>query len=93
MAAGNTIVFPPIAGPMQFATVAQLKEGLSVVDPTGQVKNNIPADGTNPITIGWYEDLFPNAGALYNFVAMKLGYTTAQMTAFYGSLSSYPARP
>jgi hypothetical protein len=93
MAAGQIVVFPPIAGPMALATVAQLKQGLSVVDPTGKVKFNLPADPTNAITIGWYEDLFPNSGALYNFIATQLGYTAAQMIAFYGTLSSYPARP
>jgi hypothetical protein len=87
------VIFPPIGGPMALATIAQLKQGLSVVDPGGLVKNNIPADPTNLITIGWYEDLFPNAGGLYNFIITKLGYTPAQMIAFYATLSSYPARP
>lgn len=93
MAAGQIIVFPPIAGPLQFATVAQLKQGLAVIDPSGLVKYNIPADPTSPINIGWYEDLFPNSGALYNFIASKLGYSVSQMIAFYASLSGYPARP
>jgi hypothetical protein len=93
MAAGQTIVFPPIAGPLAFATAAQLKQGLAVVDPTGLVKFNLPADPTNSVTIGWYEDLFPNSGALYNFIATQLGYTPSQMIAFYLTLSSYPVRP
>jgi hypothetical protein len=93
MAAGQIVVFPPIAGPLAFATVAQLKQGLSVVDPSGKVKFNIPSDPLNLITIGWYEDLFPNSGALYNFVAAQLGYSTSQMIAFYATLSTYPVRP
>lgn len=93
MAAGQIVVFPPIASPLPFATVAQLKQALAVVDAAGLVKYNLSSDPTNPITIGWYEDQFPNSGALYNFIATKLGYTTAQMTAFYATLSSYPARP
>lgn len=93
MAAGQIVVFPPIAGPLTSATVAQLKQGLTVVDPTGLVKFNLPADPQNNITIGWYEDVFPNSGALYTFVALKLGYTAAQMIAFYLTLSGYPARP
>jgi hypothetical protein len=93
MAAGQITVFPPIAGPLPFATVAQLKQGLSVVDPTGKVKLNLPADPVNPITIGWYEDQFPNSGALYNFIASQLGYSVSQMIAFYATLSGYPLRP
>jgi hypothetical protein len=93
MAAGQIVIFPPISFPLAIATVAQLKQGLAVVDPTGLVKNGLPADPVNPITIGWYEDLFPNAGALYNFITTKLSYTPAQMIAFYLSLSTYPARP
>ena len=93
MAAGQIVVFPPVASPLPFATVAQLKQGLASVDPAGLVKYNLPADPTNPITIGWYEDQIPNSGALYNFIATKLGYTAAQMTAFYATLSNYPARP
>lgn len=93
MAAGQIVVFPPISGPLPFATVAQLKQGLSVVDPAGLVKFNLPSDPTNTVTMGWYEDLFPNFGALYNFITTQLGYTTAQMTAFYATLSTYPVRP
>lgn len=93
MPAGQIIVFPPIAGPLPFATVAQLKQGLAVVDPTGLVKYNLPSDPTNAITIGWVEDLFPNSGALYNFIQMQLSYTASQMIAFYASLSGYPLRP
>jgi hypothetical protein len=93
MAAGQIVVFPPIAAPLPFATVAQLKQGLSVVDPGGLVKNNLPADPTSTITMGWYEDQFPNSGALYNFISSKLGYTASQMTAFYATLAGYPARP
>ena len=93
MAAGQIVIFPPISGPLEFATVAQLKQGLSVVDPAGLVKFSIPDDPTNLITIGWFEDVFPNSGSLYNFIATKLGYTTSQMIAFYLTLSSYPARP
>ena len=93
MAAGQIIVFPPIAGPLSFATVAQLKQALTVTDPSGLVKYNLPADPTNPITIGWYEDLFPNTGSLYNFVSAQLGYTPSQMIAFYASLSGFPLRP
>jgi hypothetical protein len=96
--AGQVIVspprgFPPIAGPLALATVAQLKQGLAVADPGGKVKYNLPADPVNTITIGWYEDQFPNSGALYNFIALQLGYTASQMISFYASLSSYPARP
>lgn len=93
MAAGQVVVFPPIAAPYPLATVAQLKQGLSIVDPGGMVKLNLPSDPTNVVTIGWYEDLFPNSGALYNFIAMQLGYTESQMIAFYLTLSGYPARP
>lgn len=93
MAAGQTVVFPPISSPMLFATVAQLKQGLAVVDGNGLVKYALPEDPTNPVTIGWYEDQFPNSGALYNFIATQLGYTAAQMIAFYATLSGYPARP
>ena len=93
MAAGQVVVFPPIAGPLLFASVAQLKQALSVADPSGKVKLNLPSDPVNPITIGWYEDQFPNAGALYNFIALQLGYTAAQMIAFYATLSGYPVRP
>lgn len=93
MAAGQIVVFPPIAGPLAFASVAQLKQGLAVVDPSGKVKFNLPADPVHPITIGWYEDQFPNSGALYNFITTQLGYTAAQMIAFYATLSTYPVRP
>lgn len=93
MAAGQIVVFPPIAAPLLIATVAQLKQGLAVVDPAGLVKFNLPADPTNAVTIGWYEDQFPNSGALYNFITTQLGYTASQMTAFYLTLSGYPARP
>lgn len=94
MAAGQIVVFPPISGnPLAFATVAQLKQGLAVVDPAGLVKYNLPADPVHPITIGWYEDVFPNFGALYNFITAQLGYTTSQMSSFYITLSGYPARP
>lgn len=93
MAAGQTIVFPPIAGPLPFASIAQLKQGLAVVDPGGLVKNHLPSDQTNPINIGWYEDQFPNSGALYNFTASQLGYSVSQMIAFYASLAGYPVRP
>jgi hypothetical protein len=93
MAGGQIVVFPPIAFPLPFATVAQLKQGLSVVDPSGKVKFGLPSDPVNPITIGWYEDQFPNSGALYNFIAAQLGYSSAQMTAFYATLASYPVRP
>lgn len=93
MAAGQIVVFPPIAGPLTIATVAQLKQGLSIIDPGGKVKFNLPADPTNLVTIGWYEDLFPNSGALYNFIATQLGYTPSQMIAFYLTLSGYMARP
>ena len=93
MAAGQLIIFPPIAGPLPYATIAQLKQALSVADPSGKVKLNLPADPVNSITIGWYEDLFPNSGALYNFIALQLGYTVAQMITFYASLSGYPLRP
>jgi hypothetical protein len=93
MAAGQVVVFPPIAAPYPFATVAQLKQGLSIADPTGKVKYNLPADPTNPVTIGWYEDLFPNNGALYSFISTQLGYTASQMIAFYLTLAGYPARP
>lgn len=93
MPAGSVIVFPPIAGPLPFATVAQLKQGLAVVDPTGLVKLNLPSDPTNAITIGWYEDQFPNSGALFTFIQTQLGYTASQMIAFYASLSGYPLRP
>jgi hypothetical protein len=93
MAAGQVVIFPPIAGAGLLTTVAQLKQGLVVSDPTGKVKFNLPVDPTNSITIGWYEDVFPNSGALYNFIKAQLGYTTAQMTAFYAGLSTYPARP
>jgi hypothetical protein len=93
MPAGQTIIFPPIGGFLPFATVAQLKQGLTVADPGGLVQNNLPSNPLSLITIGWYEDLFPNSGALYNFISTQLGYTTAQMIAFYLSLQSYPARP
>jgi hypothetical protein len=93
MAAGQIVVFPPIASPLAFATVAQLKQGLAVVDPSGLVKYNLPSDPTNSINIGWYEDQFPNSGALYNFIATKLGYSVSQMIAFYASLAGYPVRP
>jgi hypothetical protein len=93
MAAGQIVVFPPIGSPLPFATVAQLKQALSVVDPTGKVKLNLPSDPLHPITIGWYEDQFSNSGALYNFISTQLGYTVPQMIAFYASLSGYPARP
>lgn len=94
MAAGQVIVFPPISSPgFLTATVAQLKQGLAVSDPTGKVKFNLPDDPTNNITIGWYEDLFPNSGALYNFVQSQLAYTPIQMSAFYAGLAAYPARP
>ena len=93
MPAGSIVVFPPIAGPLPFATVAQLKQALAVVDPSGLVKFNLPADPTNAITSGWYEDLFPNSGALYNFISTQLGYSASQMIAFYGTLSGYPVRP
>lgn len=93
MPAGQVIIFPPISGPLSFATVAQLKQGLAVVDPGGLVKFNLPSDPTNSITSGWYEDLFPNSGALYTFIQMQLGYTASQMIAFYASLSGYPLRP
>ncbi len=93
MPAGQVIVFPPIAGPLLYATVAQLKQGLSVVDPGGLVKLNLPSDPTNAITMGWYEDQFANAGALYTFIQSKLGYSNSQMIAFYNSLSGYPLRP
>lgn len=93
MPAGQVIIFPAIAGPLPFATVAQLKQGLAVVDPTGLVKYNLPSDPQNSVTIGWYEDQFPNSGALYNFIQTQLSYTTSQMIAFYASLSGYPLRP
>lgn len=93
MAAGQIVVFPPIAGPLPFATVAQLKQALAIADPSGLVKFHLPADPQNNITMGWYEDQFPNRGALYDFVALKLGYTVAQMIAFYLTLSTFPARP
>jgi hypothetical protein len=93
MPAGQVIVFPPIAGPLPFATVAQLKQGLAVVDPQGLVKFNLPTDPTNPITIGWYEDQFANSGALYSFIQTQLGYSNSQMIAFYATLSGYPLRP
>jgi hypothetical protein len=93
MAAGQIIVFPPIAGPLALATVAQLKQGLAVADPAGLVKFNLPADPTNSVTVGWYEDQFNNSGALYTFIQTQLGYNASQMIAFYNSLSSYPARP
>lgn len=93
MAAGQVVVFPPIASQLIFASVAQLKQALAVVDPSGLVKFNLPSDPVHPITIGWYEDQFPNSGALYNFIATKLGYTPLQMTAFYATLASYPLRP
>ncbi len=93
MAAGQVVIFPPIASQLLFASVAQLKQGLAVVDPAGLVKFNLPADPTNTITMGWYEDQFPNSGALYNFISTQLGYTTAQMIAFYATLSGYAARP
>jgi hypothetical protein len=92
VAPGRTVPFPPLAGSF-LATVAQLKQALAVVDPTGLVKYNIPADPVNTITIGWYSDMFPNGGALYNFIATQLGYTAAQMSAFYAGLFAYPARP
>jgi hypothetical protein len=93
MPAGNVIIFPPIAGPLPFATVAQLKQALGVVDPAGLVKYNLPSDPQNAITIGWYEDQFANSGALYTFIQTQLGYTSSQMIAFYASLSGYPLRP
>ena len=93
MPAGQLIVFPPVSSVQQFASIGQLKQALSVVDPTGLVKLNLPDDSVHPITIGWYEDQFPNAGALYNFIASQLGYTTSQMINFYNSLSNYPVRP
>ncbi len=93
MPAGNVIVFPPIAGPLTLATVAQLKQGLAVVDPGGLVKYNLPSDPQNTITVGWYEDQFPNSGSLYNFIQVQLGFTASQMIAFYATLSGYPLRP
>ena len=90
---GQIVVFPPIAGPLALATVAQLKQALAVSDPTGKVKFSLPADPQNNITIGWYEDLFPNNGALYDFIKLTLGLTTSQMIAFYATLSSFPVRP
>jgi hypothetical protein len=95
------VVFPPIGGQSSTSgataaaaiTVAQLKQGLAVADPSGHVKYNLPDDPCNPITIGWYEDVFPSSGALYNFISTQLGYTASQMIAFYAGLSSYPARP
>jgi hypothetical protein len=89
---GETVPFPPLAGSF-LVTVAQLKQALAVVDPTGLVKYNIPADPTDNIAIGWYSDIFPTSGALYNFIATRLGYSAAQMTAFYASLLAYPERP
>jgi hypothetical protein len=93
MPAGQVVVFPPLASPLPFATVAQLKQGLAVVDPSGLVKFNLPSDPVSLINIGWYEDQFPNSGALYNFIATQLGYSVAQMIAFYATLATYPARP
>jgi hypothetical protein len=93
MAAGQLIVFPPLASPLPFATIAQLKQALALVDPTGLVKYNLSDDPTSTVTMGWYEDQFPNSGALYNFIQTQLGYTNTQMIAFYATLSSYPARP
>lgn len=93
MPAGQVIIFPAIAGPLPLATIAQLKQGLAVVDPGGLVKYNLPSDPTNAITMGWYEDQFPNSGALFTFIQTQLGYTASQMIAFYSSLSGYPLRP
>jgi hypothetical protein len=70
-----------------------MKQALAVVDPGGLVKYNLPADPVDNVTIGWYSDIFPTSGALYNFIAMRLGYTAAQMTAFYAGLFNYPERP
>jgi hypothetical protein len=88
-----TVPFPPLGAGPTLATVAQMKQALAAVDPGGLVKYNIPADPTNTITIGWYEDVFASGSALYNFIAAQLGYTAAQMTAFYSGLFAYPARP
>lgn len=94
MAAGQIVVFPPITSFQTIIpTIGQLKQGLAVVDPAGLVKYHLPDDPTNNVTIGWFEDLFPNSGALYGFIASQLGYTPDQMTAFYQSLATYPARP
>ena len=93
MAAGQVVVFPPIGGFLLYAAVSQLKQGLAVVDPDGLVKFNLPDDPTHPITIGWYEDLFPNFGALYEFVQTQLVYSPSQMSAFYATLVGYPVYP
>jgi hypothetical protein len=93
MAAGSITVFPPAFGNLPLPTIAQLKQGLAVVDVAGKVKLNLPSDPTNTVTIGWYEDQFPNTSALYNFVASQLGYSAAQMSSFYASLATYPQRP
>jgi hypothetical protein len=95
VAPGETVPFPPLGSGIGItvATVAQMKQALALVDPGGLVKYNIPADPVDTITIGWYEDVFVNSGALYNFIAAQLGYTAAQMSAFYAGLFAYPARP
>ena len=54
--ANQIVIFPPIAGPLPYAT-ARLKQALAVLIQY-LIKYGLPADPQNNITIGWYEDLF-----------------------------------
>lgn len=79
------------AGTATPITTTQLKQGLAAVDTTGVVRRNLPADFPySAVNAGWYGPYLLPGSSLYNYVENQLGYTNAQMLAFYNSLSAYP---
>jgi hypothetical protein len=82
----------PSAG---YVLVAQVQQELALVDLSSPpaVAGNIPADPYDSVTIAWNGAYMRVGDALYAFIQSQLGYSAAQMTAFFVACAALPASP
>lgn len=73
--------------------IAQLRQGLSVIDPSLLIAANIPSSPYDPINICWNGQYFRPNDALYNFIQDQFDYTNTEMISFYNTCSTYAISP
>lgn len=85
----------PVIPTTNIILVAQLKQGLIVVDtgPEFLVADNIPSNPYDPVNIAWWGEYVRLNDTLYTFVKTKLGYTSDQMQTFFNTCAAYEVSP
>lgn len=75
--------------------VAQVRQELALVDlvTPPAVAGYIPASPYNKVNIGWNGEYMRVGDSLYNFIQTQLGYSVAQMTAFFALCAALPVSP